>query len=394
MLFEYFGDLHVHLGRTQDGLPVKVTGARNQVLSNVLDEAINRKGLDVVGIVDAACPPVCAELEEMIRSGKVQELSEGGLRYFNRITVIPGVEIEATEENGFRAHWLAYFPFLEKIRDFAEFLSHYLTNPGLSTQCCPLPARILLFEVVNREGIFLPAHAFTPHRGVYGQCTGSLRELLGKEGFELIFALELGLSADTDLADHLVELADITFLSNSDAHSLKSLGREYNVFLLAEPNWSEIVKSLRREDRRMITANYGLDPRLGKYHRTFCLSCRLTAIGKPPVLVCPYCESKKIVKGVLDRVQEIGDWTESHHPGHRPPYHYQIPLSFLPGVGVKTIQKLLARFGTEMTILHRASQEELVQTVGTRFGELIWQARTGKLTISAGGGGFYGKVSC
>ncbi len=393
MLSEYFGDLHVHIGYTLDGFPVKVTAARNQTLPLVFEEAITRKGLDILGIVDAVCPRLCRELEEMVERGEARELPQGGLRYRERLTVIPGAEIEVTGENGSRAHWLAYFPFLDQLRSFSEFLSRHLTNPELSTQRCLLPARVLLLEVAARGGIFFPAHAFTPHRGVYGQGTRRLQDLLGKENFRLIFALELGLSADTFLADHLAELAGVAFLSNSDAHSLKSLGREYNVFRLAEPTWEELVKALRQEGGRGISANYGLDPRLGKYHRTFCLACSRIASGEPPVLKCPFCGSERVVKGVLDRVREIGDWSLPNHPSARPPYHYQVPLPFLPGIGAKTIQKLLARFGTEMKVLHRAGREELVETVGPRIGELIWRARTGDLSISAGGGGFYGRVS-
>jgi uncharacterized protein (TIGR00375 family) len=391
MLVEYFGDLHVHLGRTLDGRPVKVTAARNQTLPNVLEEA-RKKGLNILGIVDCACPQIYVELEEMLSQGKAEELRQGGIRCADDLTIIPGVEIEATEKNGGHAHWLAYFAHLDQLRSFIKFLTKHLSNPNLSTQKCHLPARALLSEVRERGGIFFPAHAFTPHQGVYGQCTASLRQLLGDDGFQLIFALELGLSADTELADHLAELSEITFLSNSDAHSLKSLGREYNIFELEAATWEELLKALKREEGRKVKANYGLDPRLGKYHRTFCLVCKKIAEEKPPVLKCPNCGSQNVVKGVLDRIREIGNWPEPHSPLHRPPYYYQVPLHFLPGVGPKTIEKLLARFGTEMKVLHSASLEELKETVGTTIAELIWKARQGKLKIEAGGGGTYGKV--
>ena len=37
-----------------------------------------------------------------------------------------------------------------------------------------------------------------------------------------------------------------------------------------EINYTEILKALKNEDGRKIIANYGLDPKLGKYHRTYC----------------------------------------------------------------------------------------------------------------------------
>lgn len=393
MFTRYFADLHVHIGRSQDGFPVKVTAARSQTIPLVCAEAVAKKGLDILGIVDAACPRLCGELEEMVASGEARELPGGGLRWRESLTVIPGAEMEATEKNGCSAHWLAYFPGLSELRSFSEFLSGKLTNPELSTQHCRLPASALLPEVLARSGIFLPAHAFTPHKGAYGQCTSSLEELLGEKNFQKIFALELGLSADTFLADRLEELAGITYLSNSDAHSLKNLGREYNALLLEGPDWGELLKALQTRDGRRVLANYGLDPRLGKYHRTFCLSCEQITAADPPVNSCTVCGSSHVVKGVFDRIREIEDWSTPIHPPERPPYYHQVPLLFMPGVGPKTVAKLLERFGTEMNVLHKADYEGLVDVVGKKRALVIDQARQGKLAIAAGGGGLYGKVS-
>lgn len=289
MLVKYFVDLHVHIGRTINGAPVKVTAARSQTIPGVLREAAVNKGLDVLGIVDAACPRLCVELEDMIDEGLLRELPGGGLRYADRLTLIPGAEIETTEANGKGAHWLAYFPDIAALRSFSDFYAKQVTNPELSTQRCHLPAMAIQKEVEACSGIFMPAHAFTPHKGVYGQCTMSIKELLGDQNYKNLFALELGLSADSFLADQLTELASFTFLSNSDAHSLKNLGREYNLMLLAEPSFEELLKALQRSDGRQLLANYGLDPRLGKYHRSFCLSCNRIADAAPPVSSCPSC---------------------------------------------------------------------------------------------------------
>ncbi|MFY9140798.1 MAG: endonuclease Q family protein [Thermacetogeniaceae bacterium] len=392
MMNRYFLDLHVHIGRTLSGYPVKVTAARSQTIPGVLDEAALRKGLNILGIVDAACPRLCSELVELVAEGKARELTGGGLRYRDSLTLIPGAEVETTEENGAAAHWLAYFPTLEALRSFSSFLAEHITNPELSTQRCHLPAKVILDEVIARSGIFMPAHAFTPHKGVYGCCTHRLTAVLGEKGFSKIFALELGLSADTGLADHLSELAELTFLSNSDAHSLKNLGREYNLLLLAEPSFAELLMALQKKEGRRVLANFGLDPRLGKYHRSQCLSCGRIAETSPPVAICPDCGSSRMVKGVLDRIIEIGDWKEPSSPQGRPPYHYQVPLHFLPGVGPKTISLLLASFGTEMNVLHHVGYEELVSVVGEKVALTIRQAREGELVFSAGGGGTYGKV--
>ncbi|TXK86265.1 TIGR00375 family protein, partial [Parageobacillus sp. SY1] len=74
-------------------------------------------------------------------------------------------------------------------------------------------------------------------------------------------------------------------------------------------------------------------------------------------------------------------------------YIYQVPLEFIPGLGPKTYEKLLARFGTEMYVLHQATEEELKQSIGEKLAKLIILARRGELSIQAGGGGKYGKIA-
>ena len=73
-----------------------------------------------------------------------------------------------------------------------------------------------------------------------------LSDLFG-DLFEDIPALELGLSATAELADRLPELKDLTFVTNSDAHSLERMAREYTVMRLAAPNFKEVLLAWRRQ---------------------------------------------------------------------------------------------------------------------------------------------------
>jgi len=72
---------------------------------------------------------------------------------------------------------------------------------------------------------------------------------------------------------------------------------------------------------------------------------------------------------------------------------YQIPLTFIPGLGGKTIDKLLDAFETEMNILHKLSYDDIEGVVGSKIAGNIVAARDGKMNITAGGGGVYGKVT-
>ena len=89
--------------------------------------------------------------------------------------------------------------------------------------------------------------------------------------------------------------------------------------------------------------------------------------------------------GVLDRLVMIRDREKSPEDNNRPPYHYQVPLGFIPGVGPKTIDRLIDAFGNEMNVLHKASREEIRQVVSEDIADMIIKGREGKLSIAHGG---------
>lgn len=384
-------DLHIHIGSAADRQVVKVTASRDLTFENILIESVNRKGVEVVGIVDCASPAVIRDIEALIDAGQMTQLDGGGLRYVDRLTVLLAAEIETRERAGGMSHHVSYFPTLGRLKAFSTRISRHLTNPNLSSQACGLTAQELCDLALQHEAQFVPAHAFTPHKSIYGSCAERAAELFG-DYWEAIPAIELGLSADADLADRLAELSGKTFLSNSDAHSLPKIAREYNVLEIEEPTFEEFRRALWREHGRHVAANFGLDPRLGKYHRTHCEACRWTAHEPPPVLTCEQCGGTDVTRGVLDRIVQIADFAEPQPPDHRGPYQYQIPLQFVPKVGAVLLNRLLNAFGSEMAVLHQATRQELGETVGQKVADLIIQAREGTLPLQAGGGGRYGRA--
>ena len=391
-----FADLHVHIGRSESGKPIKITGARSLQFANIARECADRKGINMVGIIDCASPYVIEDIENFLKTGEAYELEDGGIIYKDKVCIILGSEVETSEKgrNGKAgsAHNVCYFPHLSDIKGFSNELSHHLKNITLSTQRTDLSGYDLIDMVEKYNGILVPAHIFTPHKSYYGNCTDRL-EYVFKEKFDKIFAVELGLSSDTFLADEISELETRAFLTNSDAHSLPKIAREYNKMLVEDISFKEIVKAMKNEDGRKIIANYGLDPKLGKYHRTYCDDCNETIETKEPVEKCPMCGGKNVTFGVFDRIELIKDKEESKSPENRPPYVYQIPLNFIPGVGGKTIDKLLDAFETEMNILHKLSNDDIEAVVGEKIAQNIINAREGKMKVESGGGGIYGKVS-
>jgi uncharacterized protein (TIGR00375 family) len=389
---EFFVDLHIHIGANSEGKPVKITASRKLTFANIIKECLERKGIDIMAIVDCGSPRVIKDIKELIKNGELLELPDGGMRHRDRVTVILASEIETTEENKGKSHQVAFFPFLKQITEFSSIMSRYITNIDLSSQQSGIPAAQFHNIIRTLGGVLIPAHAFTPHKSIYGNCARRISEIFTSDMLANIPAIELGLSADTYLADKIEELKNFSFISNSDAHSLNKIGREYNKILMEKPTFKELILALYGRQDRKIVANYGLDPKLGKYHRTHCPDCGFIADTPPPVLKCVKCNSEKVVRGVLDRIVSIEDFNEPKHPENRPPYHYQVPLEFIPGVGKATLDKLIKAFGNEMNVLHRTSYEDLKKITGREVASYIVLAREGKLQLQAGGGGKYGKV--
>lgn len=392
---QFFVDLHIHIGRTKTGRPVKITGAKTLTIENILYEASFIKGMDMIGVIDCHVPEVLQELKTLMEEGKVVEQEGGGLRFSN-VTLILGSEIEVYDETCHGPiHVLAYFPTIAIMETFSGWLQERMKNITLSTQRIYETGRKLQEKVKELGGLFIPAHVFTPFKSLYGVGVNvSLTEILDPE---LIDAVELGLSSNTEMADQLMELHQFTFLSNSDAHSLGKIAREYQAIGMDRPSFSELKLALGNKQNRKILANYGLDPRLGKYHRTTCAKCQTQLEDNREC--CPACGHKGITKGVYERLLELKVEQEKE-VGHlvekvegRPPYIHQVPLDFIPKLGPKTLEKLRDHFGTEMNIIHFVPKEELQKIVSPVIAEMILQARKGELSVTAGGGGRYGKIS-
>ena len=245
---EFFADLHVHIGRSENNKPIKITAAKSLNFANIARECEEKKGINIVGIIDCASPYVIEDIENFLKTGDAYELEDGGIIYKDKVCIILGSETETSEKgrNGKKgaAHNLCYFPHLKDIKAYSEEMSKHIKNITLSTQRSDLSGYELIDIVEKYNGILVPAHAFTPFKSYYGNCTDRIKDIF-KEKYDKIFAVELGLSSDTHLADMISELEDKTFLTNSDAHSLPKIAREYNKLRMEDISFKELVKALK-----------------------------------------------------------------------------------------------------------------------------------------------------
>ncbi|AFQ43068.1 endonuclease Q family protein [Desulfosporosinus meridiei] len=378
-----FADLHIHIGQSLDGKCVKVTGAKSLTLPNIIHIAREVKGLSLVGIVDSHSPSVQGDYKALLASGDMKPLSSGGYSC-KGLVLVPGHEIELQVGEG-NAHLLAYFPYIEQVEQYVRSIKNCIKNWQLSTQKGYLPIDLWLEAVSQAEGIWFPAHVFTPHKGIYGNCCRRLRDVLPT----LPNAIEIGLSADRSMAESVSELDSMVMFSNSDAHSLPNIAREYNSFTRTDLSFGGLLDLVSRKTKGVIQ-NYGLPPKIGKYHRTYCLTCEKVVPNPAPQLTCPRCGSRQVVMGVLDRLLSIADRPIGKHDVST--YVHQVPLRQLPGIGTKMYERLLKAFGTEMAIMHQVEFEELQSIAGEKVAAWIIKARHGELVVDAGGGGLFGRV--
>ena len=199
----------------------------------------------------------------------------------------------------------------------------------------------------------------------------SIKDCYGSMTSHVSF-IELGLSADSDYADRIAELKDLTFLTNSDAHSPWPirLAREFNRFKMASISYEELRKAiLRAEDRRSLL-NIGIPPEEGKYNESACIRCYKHYTLHECLMNDWRCTcGGKIKKGVRDRVSELADYEKAKHPSHRPAYLRLIPLTEViamaldVGLNTKAViaawNVLMAKFGNEVKVLVDAKITQL-----------------------------------
>lgn len=376
----YFADLHVHLGGNTAGRAIKISASPRLTLEGALTEAAERKGLDLLGVVDAATALARPDFAELLASGELYPMAGGGYRWRDRVSLLPGIELELTVA-GRRVHAVGLWPSIEGGDSFWRALGQ--RPPDRS------PARVTAAPVLVRQaveesgGLFFPAHVFTPHRGILAAVDDPATAF--GEG---LVAIELGLSSDAELARLVPSLAALTPLAGSDAHSAARLAREYTALMIERPDFSELLLALRGEGDRGVTELFGLDPRLGKYYRSYCRRCEERTTAPAPVQRCPRCGGG-VVLGVFDRVTLLAD---GKPPVPAVPYRHQVPLEFLPGLGPRSRERLLSAFGSERTVLHEAPAEELAAVGGLPLADLIMAARRGQVMVENGGGGIYGRI--
>jgi uncharacterized protein (TIGR00375 family) len=430
----YNADLHIHS-------PHSIGVSKSLNLDTMVDTC-KKKGLNILGTGDVLQPAWLNYLENSL------EKNQDGAYCYKDIYFILQTEIEDKES----VHEVIYFEDFNMVRNIQKKLKPYSKNIlnewGGRPRVNLSPAE--LADVISDEGALIgPAHAFTPFKAIFRQNKFKTLEECYADAAKKIKFIELGLSANTDLADRLECLKDVTFLSNSDAHSQdpRSLGREFNRFDIDNPSFNEILQAIQKKNGRKITLNVGLHPKLGKYYVMFCNKCRRRILFKKakknvntvfnqysiidnfviyysndPIfsrldyleqvsknkMNCPACKEKlnknfKVKLGVSERIEKISTYKESKHPDHRPPYVNAVTLidiirsvkdikSSTSKTVINYYNRIIQELGNEYEILIDIpinKIEKFDQTIGTVINAL----RNNEIEYTPGGGGIYGQIN-
>ncbi|MCK5100750.1 MAG: UvrD-helicase domain-containing protein, partial [Desulfobacteraceae bacterium] len=194
-----------------------------------------------------------------------------------------------------------------------------------------------------------------------------------------------------------------TFISNSDAHSPRFVGRNASVFN-TDLSYFGIRDALENKDLNKYHGTIDMHPELGKYHYDGHRKCNI-CLNPVQTLevdgICPEC-GKPLTLGVLNRVQKLADREEGFVPENRHGFQSIVPLAdilseiFEVGPNTKKVNtnfnKAIETIGPELEILLTKSIKEIEKANIPLLALAIEKMRKGRITASPGFDGEFGKV--
>lgn len=405
----FIADFHIHSKYSR--------ATSRECVPEVLELWARRKGLHLIGTGDFTHPAWRGELAEKLVPSEegLYKLKDEYRREddiagsdFKPRFIVTGEISSIYKKNGRvrKIHNLILLPGLDQ----GEALSRRLEAVGnLHSDGRPilgLDARDLLEITLDvcPDAIFIPAHIWTPHFSLFGAYSGfdSIEECF-EDLTGHIHALETGLSSDPSMNWRLSALDKFTLVSNSDAHSPGNLAREANIFNTAL-SYPLIARALQNRDTQEFYGTIEFFPEEGKYHcdgHRSCKVCFMPSETKAAAGLCPVCGGR-ITVGVLHRVAAISDRSEGFVPPVAKHFESLVPLTEVIAASTgftsasakvgERYNSLIHNLGPELFILREAPLADIERKAGPLVAEGIRRLRCGKVEISPGYDGEYGKI--
>lgn len=380
----------------------------------------DKKGITILGTGDFTHPMWRTELKETLVESEpgLYKLKSGA----SKVRFMLSAELASIYKQGEkvrRVHNLVYAPNFDAVEKFVALLEARKVNlksdgrPIMGVQCEEL---LKICKEADEAIELIPAHAWTPHFGVFGSLSGfdSLEECYGVSMTRHIFAIETGLSSDPKMNWQIPSLDNIALISNSDAHSLRKLGREANVLEIDEKllSYREIMRAIREQNPEEFIETLEFFPEEGKYHldghadcNFSCLPAETRKLGG----ICPVC-GRKLLRGVMHRVDDLSAVAKIANSSKREygftpkrsvPFRSIIPLEEIIaetyGVGVAS-KKVLAQYEAmvveipEFEILLNTNQSTLARLSSKEIAESVMRVRNEQVHIAGGYDGVFGKI--
>ena len=403
----FIADLHIHS---------KYSIATSKDLSpEIIWKWAQLKGITVIGTGDVTHPAWFGELRKKL------ETADNGLFRLKKkfqshdipdsckasVFFLPSVEISCIYRKEGKTRKIHSIVFVRDFSDAAK-LNRVLAKIGrLASDGRPvlkLDAKDLLKIVLDScaEAMLVPAHAWTPHFSVFGAVSGfaSLEECF-EELTPHIHAIETGLSSDPAMNWRLSSLAKITLISNSDAHSPNTIGREANIFDV-DVSYAAIMDAIK--SKRGFIGTIEFFPQEGKYYYDGHRSCAVSMDPEDSIrhdYMCPVC-GKKLTLGVMHRIEILADRRKGFKQKDSPPFYSIIPLREIiaetVNLGAKSrtvdneYMRLLQELGSELKILTEMPLKDIGRAGSDRLQKAVSRMRSGTVHIKPGFDGEYGKV--
>jgi DNA helicase-2/ATP-dependent DNA helicase PcrA len=374
-----------------------------------------KKGITVIGTGDLTHPGWMDELKEKLvvsEDGLLKLKPELQKRVDDNTPsscsgetrfVLSG-EISCIYKKGGRTrklHHLVLMPNMVATEKFNKILKRLGNISSDGRPILGISSKDLLEIVLHADprAFFIPAHIWTPWFSLFGSRSGydSVEECF-EDLTKHIHALETGLSSDPYMNRLISSLDRYTLVSNSDAHSPGTLGREANIFD-TKIEYDHMVGAMTHGDGFLGTIEFFSEK--GKYHLDGHRKCHVCLEPKKTMTlkkICPLCGNPLTV-GVLNRVLQLSD-RKAPKPDKQ--FINLLPLkeilSELMGCGPKTLkvarfyETLIEKLGPELEILINVPLGDLKTAGGPEFAEAINRMRQNSVIRKGGYDGQLGTI--
>ncbi len=397
-------DLHIH-SRYSRACSPRLT------LANI-DQTCRIKGVDIIATGDFTYPAWFEAIKnELIETAPNSGLYKLKTALNDKVKFILSTEVALIYKDADkcrRIHLVIHAPSIAVVEKLNKQLDkkYNIRSDGRPILGIKAPELIKMLLAIDSKFLVYPAHIWTPWFSVFGSKSGfnTLEECF-QEQTKYIYAYETGLSSDPEMNWRLSALDKLTCLSNSDAHSPSNIAREANIMEISAPiTYQKIYDNLKNKQGMIATIEFY--PEEGMYHFDGHRDCKFScepSQSKKLKNICPVCK-KPLIIGVLNRVEELADRPHGYKPKNAVSFKKLVELDKIiaEAFGIKNrnsvaVQKeyhsLIAKFGSELSILLDLGLDKIGKEVDSRIVDGIKRVRAGELIIKPGFDGQYGEIN-